>query len=104
MTKVAEEIFTVLGRTIRYMNMEQQAYKQLLISNNVPGNFVEVLDEIFTERRKRVGSKVDLTTHAWFGVRPTFRKFVQKNKPDTTNSSTRFIFLPQIFLQFCRSM
>jgi uncharacterized protein YbjT (DUF2867 family) len=80
MTKVAEEISTVLGRTIRYMNMAPEAYKELLISNNVPGDLVEVLDEIFAERRKWVGSKVNLTTHALFGVRPTtFREFVQKN-------------------------
>lgn len=80
MTDVAERISQAIGKTIRYVDIAPENYRQTLSAAEIPQDFADVLDEVYAERRKRPESRVYLGTHEAFGVRPTtFAEFALRN-------------------------
>ena len=81
MQEIAGIISSVTGRTISYINISNEQYRNTLIELGTPLEVVEILDEIFRERKKSPDSRVYLETHKIFGLTPTtFLEFVIKNK------------------------
>ena len=80
MADIAERISRAIGATIRYVDIAAEDYRQTLSAAGVPAAYVELLDEIYAERRKRLESRIELGTHQAFGVEPTtFAAFARRN-------------------------
>jgi len=80
MTDVAARLSQAVGDTIRYVDIPSADYRPALLAAGIPQDFVEILDEIYAERRKRPQSRVDLSTHEALGVRPTtLAEFARRN-------------------------
>src|SRR5262249_19250582 len=80
MTEIAELISTAIGRPIRYVNVAPEATRRALIGAGVPPERADALDELFAERRKCPESRINLETHAAFGIPPTtFAEFARRN-------------------------
>jgi len=80
MTEITERISQAIGRPIRYVNITPAERRQALLNAGMPTEFVDALDEQGSERRSHPESRVDLTTHAAFGVRPTtFLEFAHRH-------------------------
>jgi uncharacterized protein YbjT (DUF2867 family) len=81
MTAIAEHISSAVGKAVRYVPISAAQRRQALIAHGVPAEFADALDEQVTERLKGgLESKVDLSTHRRFNVRPTtFSQFARRN-------------------------
>lgn len=79
MSQVAETISSVLGRSVRYVNVDPEEKRAELLAQGIPAFFADAVDELFRERRQnRDESRVDLSTHQAFDVAPTrFETFVR---------------------------
>jgi uncharacterized protein YbjT (DUF2867 family) len=80
-TAIAEHISSAVGKAVRYVPISAAQRRQALIAHGVPAEFADALDEQVTERLKGgLESKVDLSTHRRFNVRPTtFSQFARRN-------------------------
>jgi uncharacterized protein YbjT (DUF2867 family) len=80
MTEVAAQISQVAGRTIQYVDITLEEYKRAMLAQGTPSERVEAFAELWGERRDRGGSRVNLSAHEIFGVRPTtFAEFASRN-------------------------
>lgn len=80
MTEVAAQISQVTGRTIQYVDVTLEEYKRAMLAMGTSPERVETFAELWGERRDRGGSRVNLSTHEIFGVRPTtFAEFASRN-------------------------
>jgi uncharacterized protein YbjT (DUF2867 family) len=80
MTEVAKRISAATGATFRYVEVSPEEKRRQLTAAGYPPETVEVLGELFAERRRRTRSGVHLGAHETFGVEPTtFARFAQRN-------------------------
>jgi uncharacterized protein YbjT (DUF2867 family) len=81
MVEIADRISHAIGKTVRYVAVSPAARRQALIAHGIPAEFVDALDKQVKERLKGgIESKVDLSTHQLFNVKPTtFLEFAQRN-------------------------
>ena len=81
MAEVADRISRAIGRTVRYVAVSPIERRQALIAHGIPPEFADALDNQVEERLKGgAESRVDLSTHQLFGVKPTtFLEFAQRN-------------------------
>src|SRR5262245_43588025 len=79
--EVADRISRAIGRTVRYVAVSPIERRQALIAYGIPPEFADALDKQVEERLKGgAESRVDLSTHQLFGVKPTtFLEFAQRN-------------------------
>lgn len=81
MAEVAEEISRAIGRPIRYLDVtaEEPSQRRWWGHQGSPA-FAAAMDALFRERREGIESRVDLSTHEAFGIRPTtFAEFARRN-------------------------
>jgi uncharacterized protein YbjT (DUF2867 family) len=82
MSEIADRISRVVGRTVHYVNVSPAERRRALLSGGMPTYMADALDEQAAERRRCPRSKVDLSTHAAFGLRPTtFEEFAREHAP-----------------------
>lgn len=81
MAEVAERISNVVGRPVRYVDIDPVEKTRRLVAAGLPSEFAQALDHLFAERRAGGSeSTVDLSTHEALGVTPTsFERFVERN-------------------------
>jgi uncharacterized protein YbjT (DUF2867 family) len=80
MLQITESISAATGRAFRYQHVTFEEKRQLHAAQGFPPEVIETVDEIYRERAKSPQSRVDLSTHAAFGVEPTtFATFAQRN-------------------------
>jgi uncharacterized protein YbjT (DUF2867 family) len=71
MAEIAERISVAIGKTVRYVNVAPAERRQALLASGMPAYLADALDEEAEERRRCPESRVDLSTHDAFGIRPT---------------------------------
>jgi uncharacterized protein YbjT (DUF2867 family) len=80
MTEVVEQISEATGSTFRYAEISFEQKREQLAAIGVPPVALDLLDELFLERRRCATSRVDLDAHALFGVQPTtFAQFARRH-------------------------
>ena len=80
MTEIAERISQAIGKTIRYVNIAPEEKKRALLAAGIPPELADAIDDLFAERRKRLESRVYLSTHELLGIQPaTFAEFARRN-------------------------
>lgn len=80
MAEVAERLSTVLGKSIRYVNVAPEEARQANLSNGMPPYLADALVELFAERRQGKESQVYPTIPEVFGWQPTsFEAFARRN-------------------------
>jgi uncharacterized protein YbjT (DUF2867 family) len=81
MSEVAGQLAEVTGRPVRYVDADPAAKRRELLAAGIPAFFADAMDELFAERRTGAEeSRVDLSTHERFGVRPTtFAEFARRH-------------------------
>jgi uncharacterized protein YbjT (DUF2867 family) len=80
MTEVAERLSSVLGKSIRYVNVAPEEARQANLSNGMLPYLADALFELFAERRKGKESQVHPTIQTVFGWQPTsFEEFARRN-------------------------
>jgi uncharacterized protein YbjT (DUF2867 family) len=80
MTDVVEQISDATGTTFRYADVSFADKRNELAAAGLPPDALDLLDELFRERRRCATSKVDLSTHETFGVEPTsFADFARRH-------------------------
>jgi hypothetical protein len=70
MAEIAERISVAIGKTVHYVNVAPAERRQALLASGMSTYLADALDEQAMERRSPK-SRVDLSTHATFGIRPT---------------------------------
>jgi uncharacterized protein YbjT (DUF2867 family) len=71
MAEIAERISVAIGKAIRYINVAPAERRQALLASGMSTYMADALDEQAAERRRCPESRVDLSTHEAFGIRPT---------------------------------
>lgn len=80
MPQIAACIGETIGKPIRYQNVSPEDRRRALLAAGLPPFLVDALDEQAAERRRHPESRVDLGTHALFGVKPTtFAEFARRH-------------------------
>jgi uncharacterized protein YbjT (DUF2867 family) len=81
MAEIAERISHATEADVRYVPVRPEQRRQALISHGIPVEIADALDAQVQERlRGGLESKVDLSTHQLFGVKPTtFLEFAKRN-------------------------
>ncbi|HVV13815.1 SDR family oxidoreductase, partial [Amycolatopsis sp.] len=81
MAEVADRISVATGQPVRYADTDPAEKRKTLLEAGIPEFFADAMDELFAERRAGSDeSRVDLSTHERFGVRPTtFAEFAQRH-------------------------
>jgi uncharacterized protein YbjT (DUF2867 family) len=80
MTDVVARISAATGVPHRYLEVSFEEKRRRLADAGLPPATVELLDELFAERRRRPDSEVRLDAHRRFGVEPTtFAAFARRN-------------------------
>jgi nucleoside-diphosphate-sugar epimerase len=78
MTEVVEQISEATGTTFRYTDVSFEQKHTELVAAGLPPDAIDLLDELFRERRRCTKSTVDLNTRKTFGVEPTtFAQFAR---------------------------
>jgi uncharacterized protein YbjT (DUF2867 family) len=78
MSQIAACIGEAIGKPVRFNNVSPEDHRRALLAAAVPPFMVDALDEQAAERRRHPESRVELRTHALFGVKPTtFAEFAQ---------------------------
>jgi uncharacterized protein YbjT (DUF2867 family) len=89
MTDVVEEISEATATTFRYTDVSFEQKRNELAAAGLPPDALDLLDELFKERRRCTKSTVDLNAHKTFGVEPTtFAQFARRH-------ATAFLGQPQ---------
>jgi uncharacterized protein YbjT (DUF2867 family) len=80
MAEAVEHISAATGVPFRYVEVSSEEKRRQLAASGLPPETIDLLDELFTERRRRPDSDVRLATHRRFGVEPTtFARFARQN-------------------------
>jgi uncharacterized protein YbjT (DUF2867 family) len=81
MTEIAERLTDVVGEPIEYVDIDPAAKRQQLLAAGIATYFADAMDELFHLRRNGSDeSRINLSTHHVFGVRPTtFAEFARRN-------------------------
>jgi uncharacterized protein YbjT (DUF2867 family) len=81
MSEIAARIASVTDRPVRYVDIDPAEKRQTLLAAGIPAFFADAMDELFAERRAGgEESRVDLSTHREFGIRPTrFAEFAVRH-------------------------
>ncbi|WP_068032533.1 SDR family oxidoreductase [Rhodoplanes sp. Z2-YC6860] len=80
MAEIAGHISAAVGRTIRYVNVDPAERRRALLAAGLPEYLVDAMDEQAAERRRRPESRVNLSAHQAFGVKPTtFADFARRH-------------------------
>jgi uncharacterized protein YbjT (DUF2867 family) len=80
MTDVVEQISDATGTPFRYTDVSFEQKRNELAAAGLPPVALDLLDELFKERRRCTKSTVDLNTHKTFGVEPTtFSQFARRH-------------------------
>ena len=80
MAEIAAQLSEVIGRAIRYVNVDPAERRRGMLAAGLPEYLVDAMDEQAAERRNRPESRVNLDVHRAFGVRATrFIEFARRN-------------------------
>jgi uncharacterized protein YbjT (DUF2867 family) len=80
MSEIAAVIAEAIGRPVRYVNVTAAERRKMVLAAGMPAWMADALDEQAAERLNRPNSRVDVSVHAAFGVRPTtFAEFARRN-------------------------
>jgi uncharacterized protein YbjT (DUF2867 family) len=80
MAEIAALLSEVIGRAIRYVNVDPAERRRGMLAAGLPEYLVDAMDEQAAERRNRPESRVNLDVHRAFGVRATrFIEFARRN-------------------------
>lgn len=80
MTEVAERLFAVTGKPIKYINVPPEDAKKAQLAAGVPPYIADALFELFAERRRGKESQVSPVAETLLGRRPTsFAEFAARN-------------------------
>jgi uncharacterized protein YbjT (DUF2867 family) len=80
MAQIAACIGEAIGKPIPYHNVSPEDRRRALFAAGLPPFMIDALDEQAAERRRHPESRVELGTHALFGVKPTtFAEFVRRH-------------------------
>lgn len=80
MTEVADKLSTVIGKTIRYVNVAPEDAKKAQLAAGMPPYLVDALAELFAERRKGKEGNVSPVAQTLLGRRPmSFDEFASRH-------------------------
>jgi uncharacterized protein YbjT (DUF2867 family) len=80
MTEVVEQISQATRTAFTYLDVSFEQKRRELAAIGLPPEALDLLEELFRERRRCTKSAVDLSTHELFHVKPTtFAQFAQKH-------------------------
>ena len=80
MAQIAACIGEAIGKPVRYHNVNAEDHRRVLVAAGLSPFMVDALDEQAAERRRHPESRVELGTHALFGVKPTtFAEFARRH-------------------------
>jgi uncharacterized protein YbjT (DUF2867 family) len=80
MNEIAERISAATGTAFRYVEVSAEEKQRQLTAAGYPPETVDLLGELFAERRRCAQSGVHLGAHEAFGVEPTtFARFAERN-------------------------
>jgi len=80
MAEIAAQLSDVVGRTVRYVNIDPAERRSGMLAAGLPEYLVDAMDEQAAERRNHPESRVCLDVHRAFGVPPTtFVEFARRN-------------------------
>lgn len=80
MNDIASCFSTALGRTVQYVDVPPEAFRQQLVSFGMPEALAGAINELYDERRVGTEFRVLLATHKLFGIEPaTFAEFLNQN-------------------------
>jgi uncharacterized protein YbjT (DUF2867 family) len=80
MTEVAGRISAATGKPVRYVAVSPEDRRRGMLAAGIPAALADALGEQTAERLRCPESKVDLSTHRTFGVRPTpFAEFASRH-------------------------
>ena len=71
MAEIAERISVAIGETVRYVNVAPTERRKALLASGMSAFMADAFEEQAEERRRCPESRVDLSTHDSFGIRPT---------------------------------
>ncbi len=79
--EVAATISEAIGRPVRYVDIDPDEKSKAMLDVGVPAYFTDAMHELFSQRRNGADeSRVNLSTHQTFGVRPTtFAEFTRRH-------------------------
>ncbi|WP_426421207.1 SDR family oxidoreductase [Bradyrhizobium genosp. A] len=80
-SEIADRLSQASGRPIRYVSVAPAERRRALLARGISSEFADALDEQLEERLKGgAESRVDLSTHELFGIRPsTFLQFAKRS-------------------------
>jgi len=82
MDQIAQLIGEAIHKPVRYVDVSPAEYRERLLQRGFEPNRIELFSEIAAERRRRLESRVVLSTHERTGVRPTsFAEFARRYAP-----------------------
>jgi uncharacterized protein YbjT (DUF2867 family) len=80
MNAVAERLTRATGRLVTYENISPEEHRRVLLAAGASVEFADAMDELFAERRRQRGARVELSVHRTFGVIPTtFAEFAMRH-------------------------
>jgi len=83
MTEIADRISRAIGKPVRYVGITREDRRRALLATGMAPENADALDEQTAERVRRPQSRVDLSTHERFGVRPTtFADFANRHSAE----------------------
>jgi uncharacterized protein YbjT (DUF2867 family) len=79
--QVAAAISMAVGKSVRYVDIDPADKTKAMLDAGVPAYFADAMQELFSQRRKGADeSRVNLSTHQKFDVRPTtFAEFARRH-------------------------
>jgi hypothetical protein len=80
MTEVAEKLSAVVGKPVRYVDIDPAEAKQRSLAAGIPPYLADGLEELFAERRRGKEARVWPDAATLLGRRPTsFDEFAARN-------------------------
>jgi len=80
MHDIAAQFSKALGRSINYINVAPEQFRDQAVSAGLPEQLADAINELYAERRKGSEATVLNETHKLFGMRPTtFTEFIDQN-------------------------
>jgi uncharacterized protein YbjT (DUF2867 family) len=80
MAEIADHIGEAIGKPVCYRNVSLKERREALRASGMPQFMLDALDEQASERRRHPESRVALSTHELFGVKPTtFAEFAGRH-------------------------
>ena len=80
MNDIAAKLSKTLGRTISYVDVAPEQFRDQAVSAGLPEQLADAINELYAERRKGSEATVLNETHKLFGIQPTtFTEFIDQN-------------------------